>query len=258
MKWKSVISERTIIIAIIFSILVVGGLICYAFAYILNHIQNWWWIVGIVLYFILLEAVSYLFARLKKGFIRKVELIILFPLITMKLLLDIAKPALYIFMSFLYLIMVAFLFPFALLKGLNLLLSWNLNYSSMLFVAFAFGSIICVHQSKIVQYIICKLPPMNRGEHKYQKLGRDLSKYILHPKNLSFILFLLYFIYLAISGFIQLQYTGSLMSEEIDSAILKAFLVFIACTNMVTKSREVDVEAKDLLKRMYNLIYAHD
>ena len=56
MKWKSVISERTIIIAIIFSILVVGGLICYAFAYILNHIQNWWWIVGIVLYFILLEA----------------------------------------------------------------------------------------------------------------------------------------------------------------------------------------------------------
>lgn len=257
-KWKSVISERTIIIAIILSILVVGGLIFYAFVYMLNHIQNWWWILGIVLYFILLEAVSYLFARFKKGFIRKVELIILFPLITMKILLDIAKPALYVFMSFLYLVLVAFLIPFALLKGLNLLLSWNLNYSSMLFVSFAFGSIICVHQSKIVQYIICKLPPMNRGEHKFQKLGRDLSKYILHPKNLSFILFLSYFVYLAISGFVQLQYTGSLMSEEIDSAILKAFLVFIACTNMVTKSREVDVEAKDLLKRMYNLINAHD
>ena len=151
-----------------------------------------------------------------------------------------------------------FIIPFALLKGFNLLLSWNLNYSSMLFVAFAFGSIICVHQSKIVQYIICKLPPMDRGEHKYQKLGRDLSKYILHPKNLSFLLFLSYFIYLAISGFIQLQYTGFLISEDIDNSILKAFLVFIACANMVTKSREVDVEAKDLLNRMYILIIAHD
>lgn len=257
-KWKSNISERTIIIAIILSVLAVGGLIFYAFIYLLYHIRNYWWIVGFVLYFILIEAVRCLSARSKKGFIRKVELIILSPLIAMKLLLDIAKPALYVFMSFFYLVMVVFIIPFALLKGFNLLLSWNLNYSSMLFVAFAFGSIICVHQSKIVQYIICKLPPMDRGEHKYQKLGRDLSKYILHPKNLSFLLFLSYFIYLAISGFIQLQYTGFLISEDIDNSILKAFLVFIACTNMVTKSREVDVEAKDLLNRMYILIIAHD
>lgn len=257
-KWKSNISERTIIIAIILSVLAVGGLIFYAFIYLLYHIRNYWWIVGFVLYFILIEAVCRLSARSKKGFIRKVELIILSPLIAMKLLLDIAKPALYVFMSFFYLVMVVFIIPFALLKGFNLLLSWNLNYSSMLFVAFAFGSIICVHQSKIVQYIICKLPPMDRGEHKYQKLGRDLSKYILHPKNLSFLLFLSYFIYLAISGFIQLQYTGFLISEDIDNSILKAFLVFIACTNMVTKSREVDVEAKDLLDRMYILINAHD
>lgn len=257
-KWKSNISERTIIIAIILSLLAVGGLIFYAFIYLLYHIRNYWWIVGFALYFILIEAVRCLSARSKKGFIRKVELIILSPLIAMKLLLDIAKPALYVFMSFFYLVMVVFIIPFALLKGFNLLLSWNLNYSSMLFVAFAFGSIICVHQSKIVQYIICKLPPMDRGEHKYQKLGRDLSKYILHPKNLSFLLFLSYFIYLAISGFIQLQYTGFLISEDIDNSILKAFLVFIACTNMVTKSREVDVEAKDLLNRMYILIIAHD
>ena len=257
-KWKSVISERTKIIAIILSILSLGGLIFYAFVCMLHHMQNWWWIVGIVIYFIILETASYLFARYKKEFMRKVEIIILFPIITMKLLLDIAKPTLYIFMSLFYLVVVAFMIPFVFLKGLNLLLSWNLYYSSILFVAFAFSSIICVHQSKIVQYIICKLPPMNRGEHKYQKLGRDLSKYILHPKNLSFLLFFSYFIYLAISGFIQLQYKGFLISEDIDSAILKAFLVFIACTNMVTKSREVEVEAKDLLDRMYILINAHD
>ena len=59
------------------------------------------------------------------------------------------------------------------------------------------------------------------------------------------------------SGFILLQYKNFLISEEIDGAILIAFLVFIACTNMVSKSHEVDVQAKDLLQRMLSLMNAY-
>ena len=51
-KWKSNISERTKIIAIILSVLAAGGLIFCAFVYLLYHIRNYWWIVGLVLYFI--------------------------------------------------------------------------------------------------------------------------------------------------------------------------------------------------------------
>ena len=173
-------------------------------------------------------------------------------------LLDITKPAVYVLMSLFYMIMVGFAVPFSILTGLNLLFNWSLNSETMLFIAFALGSILSVHQSEIMQSLICKIPPLNQSEHKFQLLGRDLAKYILHPRNLSFLFFLLYFIYLSVSGFIQLQYNGFLISKEIDAAILRAFLVFIACTNMISKSREVDVQAKELLKRMLCLMFAHD
>lgn len=258
MKWKSFVSERTIILFLIILTLAVGGIVLYTLSYLIEHMQNWWWLIGFLLYIALLEVIYYLRNHFDFRIIQIIDKIILVPIIAAKLLLDIAKPSIYIFSSFLYLIMVAFLVPFSLLKLLNMICCWSLNISTIFFVSFALGSILCVHQSQFVQYIICKIPPLNRGEHKFQKLGRDLSKYILHPRNLSFILFFSYFIYLAVSGFIQLQYKGYLISEDIDSAILKAFLVFIACTNMIVKSREVDVDSKELLARMLNLMDAHD
>lgn len=258
MKWKNIISERTRLILLILTILALGGFIFYALVFLLEHIQSWWWLFGIFLYFLLLEMVSIINKRIKLGYIQIIERIILFPIIVLKFLLDIAKPTVYIFISILYAIMVVFLFPFALLKGINVYFHLNLNTATMIFVIFALGSILCVHQSKIVQSCVCSLPPLNRGEHKFQILGRDLSLYILHPKNMSFVLFLLYFVYLAISGVTQIQSKAFLVNEEIDGAILKAFLVFIACTNMVTKSHEVDVQAKELLGRMFNLMNAHD
>ncbi len=258
MKWKNIISERTKLIFLILTILAFGGLIFYAFVSLLEHMQNWWWLLGAFVYFLSLEVVSILKKRFKLRFIQIIERIILFPIIVLKLLLDLAKPAVYIFISILYTIMVAFLLPYAIIKGINVYFLLNLNTATMIFIIFAFGSILCVHQSKIVQSCVCSLPPLNRGEHKFQLLGRDLSLYILHPKNMSFVLFLLYFVYLSISGFTQIQNKGFLVNEEIDGAILKAFLVFIACTNMVAKSHEVDVQAKELLGRMLNLVNAHD
>ena len=259
MKWKNIISERTKLIFLILTILAFGGLIFYAFVFLLEHIQNWWWwLFGVLLYFLLLEVVRKLNERFKKWYIQIIERIILFPIIVLKLLLDLTRPAIYIFISILYVIMVAFLLPYAILKGINAYFLLNLNTATMIFIVFALGSILCVHQSKIMQSCVCSLPPLNRGEHKFQVLGRDLSLYILHPRNMSFMLFLLYFVYLVISGFIQIQNKEYLVNEEIDGAILKAFLVFIACTNMVAKSHEVDVQAKELLKRMLNLMNAHD
>lgn len=235
MKRESIISERTKLISLILIILVLGVLIFFGFIAIFIHIQNWRWLVGVfLLYFLLFEGVYFINKRFKSKFTQNVEKIINFPIIALKFILDIAKPAVYVLMSLFYMIMVGFVVPFSIITGLNLLFNWSLNSETMLFVAFALGSILSVHLSKIMQSLICKIPPLNQGEHNFQILGRDLAKYILHPKNLSFVFFLLYFIYLSVSGFIQLQYNGFLISKEIDATILRAFLVFIACTNMVS------------------------
>lgn len=49
----------------------------------------------------------------------------------------------------------------------------------------------------------------------------------------------------------------NLISETFDAAMLKAFLVFIAFTNMRSKSREAEMDAKQLLKKTMGL-FEHD
>ena len=56
----------------------------------------------------------------------------------------------------------------------------------------------------------------------------------------------------------QIQYNEPLITTNIDSAILKAFLVFIAFSNMVNKSKDVKIKTKPLLDKMIRLITTHD
>lgn len=257
MKLNSIISKRTKLISLILIIFVLGVLVFYMFLHLVE-VFSWKLFAGFLVYIILLEVITFLQKHTKLRIIQTIEKVFLFPVIVIKLLLDLSKPSIYIYASFFYIIIVAFLLPFSILKGVSEFLGWNLGLTTLVFIVFALGSILCVHQSKIIQTIVCSFPPLNRDEHKFQQLGRDLSKYILHPRNLSFILYFIYFVYLSLSGLMQLQYKSNLISEEIDEAISKAFLVYIAFTNMVTKSHEVDIQSAGLLKRMLHLIDAHD
>ena len=209
-------------------------------------------------YITILEIARFLNKRFESNCIHIISKLLLYPIIAFKLILDIAKPTIYILVSYLYIIIIAFALPFLILKAFDELFCWSLNIETLIFIVFALGSILCVHKSKLIHFLIYSWSPLNNEKHKFQQLGKDLSKYVLQPQNLSFILYLLYFIYLVISSYIYLQYKKFLISKEIDEAILKAFLVFIACTNMITKSRDVDMQAKVLLQKMFCLIIAQD
>lgn len=64
---------------------------------------------------------------------------------------------------------------------------------------------------------------------------------------------MIYFAFLAVSGFLQIENENYLISQELDTAVLKAFLVFIAFTNMRTKAKETKVNIKDVFQRTLKL-----
>ncbi len=72
-----------------------------------------------------------------------------------------------------------------------------------------------------------------------------------------FMLYLVYFVFLAISGYRQIQYGEYLISESFDGALLKAFLVYIAFTNMRAKASVAELDVKGLLQRTL-LLFEHD
>ena len=62
---------------------------------------------------------------------------------------------------------------------------------------------------------------------------------------------------MAISGFVQIQDGGYLISEGGDAAVIKAFLVFIAFTNMRSKQKDAQMDVKELLQKTL-LLFEHD
>ena len=93
----------------------------------------------------------------------------------------------------------------------------------------------------------------NMDNHKYEGYRERLAFYVIHPSNVIFLLYCLYFVFLLATGFIQIQNDGNLLPGGYDVAVLKAFLVFIAFTNMRTKAKVAELDSKMLLKQTMGL-----
>ena len=74
---------------------------------------------------------------------------------------------------------------------------------------------------------------------------------------MMFLLYLLYFVFLGISGYLQIEKDCYLITQGIDTAVLKAFLVFIAFTNMRVKAKDAELDVRELYQRTLKL-FVHD
>ena len=123
-------------------------------------------------------------------------------------------------------------------------------------VVFALGSILTSNYS-VTKNIIRHTPLKNWGNHTYESHRENLAFYLAHPSNMTFLMYFIYFVYLTISGYQFIQNEGYIISNEFDMSILKAFLVYIAFTNMRTKAKETEIKEKELLQRIAGL-FEHD
>ena len=153
----------------------------------------------------------------------------------------------------------AFGVPIVIVIVLNFLLGLNISWETMFFITLAVGSIISVHGAKFIHWMIKEHSPLKNWEnHKYEAVQTELALYVINKNNVNFLIYLAYFLFLSISGLMQIQYNEPLITTNIDSTILKAFLVFIAFSNMVNKSKDVEIKTKPLLDKMIRLITTYD
>lgn len=196
-----------------------------------------------------------LFGRIKR--ICYITWIVNIPLILIGLASKLAHPAMIVFG--------AIFFPLFMIASITLIIIYCIEYlanitfsnHTILFILLTISEIICVHIPKITNYCIKNSPLKNWENHKYEVYNEDLALYISSPKNFNFIFSVLYAIFLTINAFYQLEYHSFLFSADIDNAILKSFLVFLAFTAMKQKSKDIDINTKDLLEKITGL-FSHD
>lgn len=140
---------------------------------------------------------------------------------------------------------------------LHFILGANIAYHTQLFIMLTTLEIICVHVPCITQWLIKNSLLKNRKNHKYEKYQEQLGLYVISPKNYNFLFSLLYVMFLSVNAFCQLEGHSYLFSADFDNAILKSFLVFLTFSTMKQKSKEMEINSKELLVNIKGL-FLHD
>lgn len=250
--WK--LSSKTKLLILSLSIIFFGGALFSLIFYFSDLFEKkfLWYIIPYVLF---LNLMRFSNKKVNNKFFKVLYFAISLPVMFIFLVIKLTHPFFIISTSCFLLGLIALGIPFGTISLVNLIFTLNFSLATISFLTFSIGSIFSVYGSKIIHWIIKNYSPVKDwGNHDYEAVNIELALYVLHRNNINFIIYFSYFIYLFISGFLFIQYNKPFLTEDIDGAILKSFLVFIAFSNVVTKSKDVDLEAKSLLEKMLRLI----
>ena len=135
---------------------------------------------------------------------------------------------------------------------------YDITMEGKLFILLTIPLIIATHGSEYIRGIILRMSPFRGNDHHYQLFMRELVRFVYTKGNLNFIVYSLYFLFLFISTFKNLQSGESLLSDGIDMVVAKSFLVFIACTNMLDRKKTSNLEGGELLSLFVKMMIVHD
>lgn len=250
------LSVQTKMRLLLLAILLAGGVVFGLFCWMLSKLQ--WWMSLVMVVFVVWFAFAEWVSEHSKGKVMKViSYVISAPVAVVVLIIGLVQPFITLIGTYFFVGMFGFGVPALLLCGLNHAFNMGLLPETTGFIAIAAGSIICANSYEVTKRIVRWSPIGNRGEHRYEGYREKLAYYLIQPCNVVFLLYLIYFVLLVITGFMQIQYGRCLFTDGYDAAILKAFLVFIAFTNMKSKAKSSDLDSQELLKQTIGL-FVHD
>ena len=246
-------SNFKIIMALIF--LVILGLACVILPVFLNLKIELLvcCFLGYILFITILWAC---FGKVKNKLIKKMIEVLCFPLFVFYILLQLILPTLTLMFSATILLIITFGLPFILFNSIEYIFAFGLTKSTMGFLSITLGTIISVYCSKYLLPLILRISPQLNSEKMGTKYLRELVTLFYQKNNVIFFIYLCYFVFLLIMSFMKIQYTQPLFSKNTDLAILQSFLVFIAFTNMIMKSKDVLLAPKSLLIIYLKIIFS--
>lgn len=250
-----ILSEKTKLWLFIVVILFCGGFSFTVFYWLLFKLK-WWTLVVVGGYILLHSATEWMEKKWKTPNVAHIKRIVSFPKEIAFLFVGSMQPFIAIVGTYFIVGLFTFGVPAIMLTMLNITGAYTLKPETITFVVVVLGSVLC-STFPVTKYIIQHSILRDRGNHEYEKYREQMALYIVHPSNMVFAVYFIYLLFLSITGFLLIQYDSYLISNDYDTAILKAFLVYIAYTNMLIKAKAMEIDAKELLQKTVKL-FVHD
>lgn len=235
------------------------GAIIIGLVFWLGSTTSWMKIVGWVVYAVILLSLVLSLSLSSysdnRGFIGAVYRVSSWVLGGLWLLVQLVFPALLLLVGFMFIILVPFALLFMALKAASTEVA--ITPQTVLFVSLSAGAIISAYYSKPLFGWLSRVLMANG--HRYEKYFQEMVEYVYQPSNIQFVIYLLYFIYLAVSTVHQLQTEGvPLFGNGWDLAVLESFLIFIAFSNMKKKRVGTAFSFSELFRMMWGMWTTHD
>lgn len=184
----------------------------------------------------------------------KIEKVLLFPGKLAGLIINLSAPILVILIAMIIPCLIG-LFCAAAIYGLSHILTketlgWNLDYA--IFLSVASTSILAVYGNRVLMKIYERSGLFQSGESKsFENQFLGLVGYIFQKGNTNAFVYSVYFLFLVASSinfYIQAEdANASIIESGVDMAVMKAFLVHIAFTNVIIRRKEMKLSAIGLL-----------
>ncbi len=242
---RAKLSERRKLELLLLGIFAIGGISCFAFGWVITRYPLYV-IVFLVSYLLVLLLVEWLSTVTRWSLIQAMKDTAEAPAALFYAFIRLAQPFFVIVGSYSVIAFCSFVLPYAILQLIAKYWWIGLKMETIVFITVAVGSILCTTFYRFSQWIVSHSFLRDWGNHRYQSYSEELAKYLVFPSNIVFLLYLLYLLFLAVSGYLQIQSGASIISPEIDNAVLKAFLVFIAFTNMKIKAKDSELNVSKL------------
>lgn len=237
------LSDKTKLGLLWLAIFIVSGVLFSFFCWLFFKLKLW----ALLLIGVCICLIAFMFYLGRKAKGKTVENVASFLSSVFVMLTEMTKPFTIVLGTFLFVFVFLFGILTLVLKGVDYVGWLALKPETIVFVVISLGSILCSNH-RVTKAIIRHSPMKNWGNHSFESCREQLAVYLVHPSNVVFLIYMTYFIFLAVSGFLQIQCGRYLISEGFDASILKAFLVYIAYTNTKKKASGMELDVSELLK----------
>lgn len=229
--------------------LIVASFICLTIPIILD-INPLYLVLSIIGYVAFCMLLSYIAEKTNNKILNKMVIITAYPMALIMFILRLGVPTLTLIFNAFFLFLTTFGIPFLIMHGIESIFEFGLKKPTMIFLALSIASILSVYLSKYLLIFILKWSPVLKGNYEDKprhKHLQELTKIFYQKNNILFLIYLLYFIYLGVTAFTKTQLGRATFSNDIDIAVLQSFLVFLAFSNMVAKSKDVTLASQSIL-----------
>jgi len=213
-------------------------------------------ILGFVIYIIFFIVISAISKKHPTKIFIVIQMVLFVPLIILKFM----RPYMAILLHSILYVFFSTILPCFFIILTDYFKVIDVSYENKIFLIFAFGSIISVQFNKFLIKLIFNISlAIKKNSKNIDNLEIiRLTNYLFKPNNIRFFIYLMYLVFMLIYSIKYLDNKSLFDLKSVDTAIMQAFLVFLAFDSLRINSKDISILPSVILRKVISILTFND